>query len=372
MNRLEELIRDAFTAHEREAPDPANLLADLHSRDDRSRGKDRIMARIAPAVYVALIIGIALYGAVYLAGRSQRAAEPPPAGPAVPEGMKPVSFHGVQVFVPASWPISPERSECDRPTSDFVELPFGAVTSIGCFPKPSLAAVTAVRFDTADSPRGQQRATVATEAVIVDGHTGRRGAGVAKGETTEMAVLVLPDPGVVISVASPDEATAQRILDSTRVVPVDSYGCVDHVEPLTPAGASERSGAGSQLVPGEPISGAVCLYGGSWLAHSVRLSNEQMGNLRSILNALPPGVSQPGEGFSATEEACREEQANGYIVTFGYASGPRLDVYVHIGGCADLSASNGSRTTKINAPLVTFLADVAHYVGGFPDPHELR
>ena len=85
--------------------------------------------------------------------------------------------------------------------------------------------------------------------------------------------------------------------------------------------------------------------------------------LVTVLNALPPGTSQPAGAYFQAAETCPAELRRGFVLQFGYADGGAAVVSVRIGGCADLSASNGVRTTKITEELRRFLSERAGYDG---------
>ena len=294
---------------------------------------------------------------------------PPTTGspPAIPHGMQPISFHGMQLFVPASWPK--HNTDCGIPISDTAIIEIGFEET--CYFSPHPRGLTVLRLTTSDTPEGRARAMVATDPVVVDGRPARRGVGVPPGEVTRLDVLVVPTVGVVASVEAPDLRISHRILDTARVVPIDSYGCTDKVTSLRPSAPSRRTGAERELVPGDPSTAAICFYTGNWLGGSVRLSETQMRELGRTLNALPQGVSFPGSGSPDRPAECLADSQRGYIARFGFRSGPDLDVYIHISGCNGLSASNGPRTTKIDAHLVTLLS-IAGYDGSFPDPTKLQ
>jgi len=263
-----------------------------------------------------------------------------------------------------------------------------------CGRAPSARGTTVVAFDSLLSrirgprpPGGQPVVRLATRSVTVGGYRGREGEGT--GHSTAVAnelggegfldrlgpvhyaVLVLPRPGVVLTVIAPRLATAERIVSTARVVmEADSNGCAARVSRLSPAGPSLRRGSLAQLVPDTPQAVSVCRYAYDWLNRSRKLTNASTSRLQSLLNALAPGVS-----VGTMEEVpsdCRQDLHRGFIAQFTYASGPPVDVYIHIGGCAALSATNGSRTTQLDALLVNFLTDTMGYDSGFADPNDLR
>jgi hypothetical protein len=359
MSRLEDVVRESLISHEEYLPDGVSLLHAVRRRSARRRRRTWGAAAVALAA-VATTAGVLLTrpGPTTMLSTS--------VGRGVPAGTQPVSFHGVEVFVPEVWKLNDAR--CGTPQHDTVMVEDGGGDLFCLVPQPK--GLTVVRLATTDSFSGRSRAAVATQPVTVDGKPALRGRGKPAGGTSaELAVLVLPDPGVVISVESPDPALAGQLLDSTRVSPMDTAGCVDRLSSLHPR---STDGAASALVPGTPTNASICRYSAGWLLRSSALSTTPSQQLVGILNALPTGVSQPGPGVGQDPGTCEQDAQRGFVVPFTYSDDTIVKVYVHIGGCKDLSASNGARTTKINEPLVTFLTSAVGYDGGFPNPRELR
>jgi len=286
---------------------------------------------------------------------------------AVPVGMQPVSYHGIEMFVPAAW--TPNDENCGTPLHDTVLI--GDGYDADCL-QPQPPGLTVVRLMSVDSLLGKQSARIATTPATIDGKPARKGTGTPAHSATPIAVLAVPSLGVVVSVESPASATTQSLLASAHIVSVDAFGCRSEVQTLLASDKSPRPGAAQSLVPPTPTNATICRYANEWLARSVLVSPQQLGKLVSILNTLPAGISQPGPGFAEDPQDCNADTRRGFIIQLGYATQPGVKVFVHIGGCHDLSASNGSRTTKINNELATFLVGLAGYDAGFPDPNTLR
>lgn len=210
VERMEDLVRETLAAHQAQAPDGTGLLDAVAQGTARRRRRGWLAVGAAAAAVTALIAGVVT---VTSAGRPVTGALAP-TGPGVPADAQAVTVHGVEVFVPATWKIN--KTRCGTPTEDTVIFDDGsAITSCAVRQPPGL---TVVRLDSADGYPGRLRSAVATQPVTVDGHSGRRGSGTPAGTHTRLAVLVLPDSNMVVSVESPDPAVARRILDSTRVV----------------------------------------------------------------------------------------------------------------------------------------------------------
>jgi hypothetical protein len=297
-----------------------------------------------------------------------RTASSPSAAPfAVPKGKQAIDFHGLQILVQATWSIN-AYNQCGVPNHDTVLVPIGAHAFVGCSPEPSAAPYTVAEFTTPESERGKQLSPIATEKTTLDGKFGRRGTGLLRIEHMRYTVLLFTDPGVVLAIHSPSDATVRDIISTAHIVTTDVIGCQSHPSSLDPPVTSKRSGARSEVIPGEPISAIGCAYEAGWIARSRVLTAGELAKLRQLMNSLPTGVSHAPPG-SESEDACREDLGAGFIIHFHYRSGPDLDVFARIRGCSDLSASNGSRTVKMDANLAGLLTDIEGG-GAFPGSFE--
>lgn len=364
MSDLASLVRDALAAHEQAAPGGAGLLDAVRQRRTRRRRRAWTGATIVTAaiVAVATLLTVSAHGG----GQTSTVTAPsqPPDPSTIPPGAQAVSYRGIEVFVPAEWKLNDAR--CGTPESSTV-LATGGPTLACDTGGPS--GLTVVRLAT--TPDGFVEG-INTHPTTVDGQPARRGSGIpTNGGATVKYVLILPGPGVVVSVESPNASTANHLLDAVRITPVDLNGCVDRVTTLV-APPRGRADAAAVLVPGSPIRATVCSYSDFRVTDSAPVSASGLPQLIGTLNALPVGLSYPGPGFGGSPAVCTEDLRNGFIVHFSYATGPQLDVYVHIGDCTTLSASNGARTTKIDAALINTLLDVAGSIDGFADPSTLR
>jgi hypothetical protein len=334
----------------------------------------------AAAIATAAVVAVIALSVAVISGAS-RGSKPPatqssaptttrPTPPAVPAGMRLVSFHGIEVLVPSAWRGG---SVCGIPQANTVIVENGAHTQCLVDEPHGLMVVRLAAI----SPRLPN--TIPTQPVSIDGHRARRGTGTIQviervpgtlrsvQFPERIAVLLVPEIGVDVSVQGPDTKAAARVLDSIHVVAVDAWGCEQHLTSLTPSTPSTRPGARDLLVPASTTKATICRYSDNWLIDSVPLPTNQMTRLVAVLNALPAGVSQPGGGnFGEVPQACAEDTRRGFVAQFTYPTGTLLLVYTHIGGCKTLYASNGSRTTKINNPLIDILTSDAGYDGGIP------
>ncbi len=364
MSRLEALISDTLVAHEGDAPEGANLVGDVRARAAHHRAGQWGAAGLAAAAVILVILGVA---AVMPAGGNGRSRSPVAALSGTLT--QSVSYHGVEVRVPASWRVNDTR--CGTPMHDTVLIEDGSPTTLcGVLRPPD--HLTVVRLTRIDSPEGLARARVANIAATVTGRPAMRGTGTPAGGEKRLDVLVLPTAGVVVSVEAPNPATAQRLLATARLVHIDDLGCLDRVTSRMKTVINHRFGGPDPLVPGRPSQATICRYSGDWLARSVRLAPDDLAKLVSIFNSLPPGVSQPGPEFSEIPNLCAQDVHRMFLIRFDYPAGSPVVVVARIGGCKDLSARSRTRTSKINGALVKFLISAAGYDGGYPDPRNLR
>jgi len=360
MNRLDNLVRDTLAARHYDGPDGRALLDAVHRRGARRRRARLGGLATAAAVIVAAAIAVPLT----VGGSGGSPSEVTATEPAVPAGMQAVSSHGVEFFVPQAWKINDTR--CATPIHDTAIVEYGLAVRLCAFPQPP--GLTVARIGAVDTPHGKEIAALATTATTVGGQPARRGVGTDPVTHAPLAVLVLPGPGVVVSVQSPDPAASQRILDSVRLAGVDAYGCPARAVSLDPPAASDRPGAARALVPGRPTGASVCRYSADRLVRSAALTRAELDRLAAILNALPAGPGQPANGGGEDAAHCAQDAHRGFVVHVRYARGPALTVTIRIGGCDRVWASNGSRTTEIDEPLVSFLGTHFGYDGGIAYP----
>lgn len=191
-----------------------------------------------------MLVAVLLAGAVGLLRlRSGAAAGPQGASPA-----KPVSFHGVQVLVPASWPLN--ATKCGTPIRDTVIVGQGVVPLCLLTPTPTVSVVELVPL--AQAQAGGQ-AAVASRAIRLAGHPVRRGEDRLADDRARV-VLVIPDLEVAVIATSRDAALARRIVASATIRPVDAAGCHDRLARLRP-GRPARHGTAARLVPASPTLG---------------------------------------------------------------------------------------------------------------------
>jgi hypothetical protein len=283
-----------------------------------------------------------------------------------------LGFHGLQIAVPARWRLEDQR--CGAAQADTVLYPDLAFQL--CF-LGSAPNITVVNFLDAKTKADLYWGSAALQTVAALQNVTDQGQNVSVGwlaasrQSPRLLVLYASEVGAAVTIQSPSTATAERIMSSVRLVSVDADGCPSKVSDLRPAGPSPLPGASRDLVPGSPTGVALCRYDSLWLAESAHDSGRALSTLVTTLNAMKPGTSRGGGYDAAKEEGvCTQLTEQGFLLSFSYPTGAWERVFVHIDGCGQLSATNGSRSGQITWPIVTALVDA---VGSepFPDPSEL-
>ncbi len=334
---LGDAVRTAVRAHvDAEPVDPSALLTGVLSR----RATRRWVAPVAAAAAVALVAG----GAVLVRPSSPA---PAPVAPAVPVGLQAVSWHGVQVLVPAAWRLDDLR--CSSAQSDTVLRPGARLACLA----PQAPGLTVVEFeglpDEQDARyRSVQEARYASMPVDLGGTAARRGAVPEPlgGQPGPRAVLVVPSLQVVVTVTAPSLAAADALLDTATVVEVDANGCRSRVASTRPAGPASRDGADERLLPGAPTSVSVCRYGRGRLDDSRRLSPDAVTALQTRLDGLPTGRSDRVPVGSIAADLCPAIDDDGVLLDAAYRRGPGVQVWVRDQACTDRSTTNGSAVRR--------------------------
>lgn len=323
--------------------DPVLLLRGVQARQQgrtaRWRTGGAALAAAAAVTAVALVVPV-------LKDR------PPPAEqatvPTVPAGKQAVSWHGVEVLVPAEWTIG--DVQCSSPASDTVLRPG---IRLGCLGR-TIPGLTVVEFhELTEDPRtlGAQLAETATNPVEVSGVPALRGTAPLPDEPGVQSVLVVPSEQVVVTVRSPDPARVEALLEDVRVVAVDAAGCRSRLPAAQPAGPSERAGAEAALVPGQPTAASLCEYSGLRLVASRRLEQEQVRALQRRLDGLPTGVSGRVPPDEIAADYCKRIDVDVQLLDVAYDQGPPVQVFVKPQGCTERSPTNGSTTRRLTAEL---------------------
>jgi hypothetical protein len=348
MDRLEELVRDTLTEHAERAPRVAALLS-RDRRHGRRAATRWAAAGLAAAAVVAVAVGVTVIRhhstATAPATTSTGAATPEP----IPAGQKAISYHGIEVLVPASLPIV--NFECGPPDRSDVLLDGGLIVSCqslggnGKSP-PGLTTVSLSPIVAASTPLSSAQPLVQTVATV-DGHPALIGFGavaVSPGDVT--GVLRIPDQSVSIAVTTPSKAATEAILHTVRVIAVDRLGCRSHLTSITPTGNPPAA----DLVPGSPVSAVTCQYRvgdyddtyNLWLLQSSMLSASTTAHVAALINGLPPhGAARvPPSGIH-------------FLITFTYADGSTrtIDALVDTEGAARVVTDGNRSVVDVNGAL---------------------
>ena len=331
---LSESVRTSVESAVRAEPiDGVLLLQRVTARRSRARWSTAGLALASVTAVLAVAVGVPL-----LIGEPAQEVALTPA--TVPPGQQAVSWHGVQVFVPEGWRIGDLR--CHEPQSDTVIVP-GARDDCGTALVPGL---TVVEFTAgADSVAGSRE-------VEVSGQSGRRGTVPLTEEPGVLAVLVLPDLDVTVSVRSPDAGTAEALLDTAQVVEVDARGCASTLPATTPS-APDVVGASERVLPGDPVRVILCEYGDLRLERSGTLPAEQVRAFQAALDAASVGTSPSRSGISVLPEVCPDYDRAPLVVQAEYADGSRLQIFTRLNSCTGPDPTNGARQVVVDPDVLT-------------------
>ena len=402
MSSLEDVVRDSLEDHAREAPSGASLLEAVHRQAAQTRRRRTVLPYALGAAVVAASVAVvassmtapeqAAAPATQQPTESAQPTEPTeptepqptelpwPRVDGVPEGLQAFSFHGLEVLVPAAW--EHDDTSCGTPMADtiIVGSPPAAACAVDGPDDLTIVRIDAIGPDWQEFHLDAYHVSDATQPALLDGQPVLRGTvppqplastdledSLAMGWTPRepffTEVLVLPEQQVVISVESPDAEEALALIATTRIVPVDSHGCVDRYEPLEVSATHPE--AAEILVPGTPTAATLCRYYDGGLARSADLSTGEMEELISVLNGLTPGVGRADPVEIAGGLEC-DYVAEGIIVQFQYPADEQLDVLVRVDSCDYLAASNGAREGIVTRQLFSRLGRVVGYSGGLP------
>lgn len=321
--------------------DPAALLRAVEGRQRRLARRTRWGSAGAVAASVAAVVAVALVVPVVRGATSTPAVQPSPSTtPAVPAGKQAVSWHGVQLFVPAEWTL--DDAICGTPQRDTVLRP----GPVDLCRMPSVLGLTVVQFSPLTGTEfSTAPATAAKTPVDLAGTAARRGSRTNIGE--RYAVLVVPNLQVVVTVSAPTLAEADELLDTAGIVDVDANGCRSRLDSSRAQDLSGREDAAQQLLPGAPTDVSVCRYEELRLEESRRLEPSTIAATQRALDALPTGRSGRRPPEEIAEAYCRSIDDNVTTLDASYAEGPDLTVFLRDQACTDRSPTNGTVTRKL-------------------------
>jgi hypothetical protein len=352
------------------APPPTKKLSlDGLLREARERrGRRRRLGGVAVAV-LALVAVAGATLAVAWPGSPEGdreaslipATSPAPASPgslSVPAGSQAISFHGLQLYVPAGW----KRGDayCGVPQTNTVIIEDdGPVNS--CLPRPR-NGLTVVWLTRLSGVPGQRYASHANTVEDLGGLTARTGylpGGTARG-TGGRYLLVVPARDAVVSVSAPTAAQAEAILRTARPANVDAFGCPARSSLTGSVSPGLVDAAKDRLIPGRPTTATVCTYSRGWLAYAGRTA---AGPLVGVLNALPAGSLPPSD--NPTSSFCRMTDAQGKAITLklSYADGSEVTLVVRYAACTRASITNGVRESKTSPAVLSLIPADGYDVG---------
>lgn len=226
------------------------------------------------AFAVASTVGMAGCGSV----TGERKPVGPPAGvhPALtaPAGERVVTFRGLALDVPASWPTV--TAGCGA--TDHAAVIFGGNLRFGC---PSQHGPTRPdRFDTVVLS-GPRPGSSPGRPTTVAGLAATRSETATDGRTR--VDVDIPSTGAELIFDVADPRTADRILATARQIEADTLGCPT----LPPSDAPTVSGGpgdGRPVVSPTPTAGAVCTYEGGRLEQSAPVTGKDLGLLVAAVN----------------------------------------------------------------------------------------
>lgn len=334
MTPLADLIRETLTERSEAAPQDAALLESVRHGIKRAR----LRRALGASTTTLALVGMMVAAGISISSHSDRPSQVALGSGDVPPGMQAVSFRGVELLVPADWPL--DATKCGTPIDNTVlsAMP-GQVTPLCLYPQPP--GLTVVRLQRGDSYPAKEAERLANQPVDLDGHEAFRGTGVLTDYQGPVTVLVVPSQNVVAVIESSKPELAQRILDSARIVTTDAVGCPTR---RSTSSVVQYSAADGKLVPGQPQAAAVCRYGDGWLVRSASLSPTEASTLAAQLNALPKKTS-----FSV--RSCPRAIQSSYMVRFDIGADRALNIELQ-NNCFELTAARSGLIRQ--ADLQTF------------------
>jgi len=282
--------------------DAAGPLPQVEHSSRVTRGRGPVLAAAAAVAVLTAGTVAAVQGFTPGAtGPASSAAAAPPVAP----GWQRISSLGMEVDVPASWPMNPWDG-CEPVPATAVYR--GQRTVRGC--GSDGAVVSSLTIEQAGAP--PTTAAAAGDSVPAPSPTSAPvertvGRGVratvqeaaGPGGRTEIWVTV-PERRVRAVITGTDRRLLERILATVNVVNVDSAGCsVDQ----PPAPDWDRPADGPGVSVGAPVAAAVCAYHGGVLSASATLRGQAVRTLAAAVDRAPAGtVARPPTGTCTLDE----------------------------------------------------------------------
>jgi hypothetical protein len=340
----DDLLGETFAEYADRAPTATGLAAEVRRRAARNRRQSWAIVGAAAAGVAALAVAAAAFVPGHLTRR-------PVAGPYPPPYTQRVYGHGIEAYVPAEWPV--DAQACGTPLRDTV-LTHGNGSFCLVIEPPALTVAHLLTDDAWDSA-AKSMTDLHTRDSALSGHralfvTARTKP--LRGEAVrDVSAVVVPDLRAAFWVVSPDADVAARMAATVRVVDVHWQGCAPSIASPYAAGLPARAQARAEMVPAGVVSARACNYDASdeiyaWHA----MTPAEISDLRRVLNTLPPGFGDPP---ARENKQCENDELSPLVVTFQYASGPDVVVYVNLYGCEQLGATNGAVKGGYDGALIT-------------------
>ena len=280
MNPLETMIRDTLVEEAAHAPSSEGLADAVHAADRRRR-RARYGALGAVAAVCAGAVALSLV---------HSASTPLPGADNGGRWTRAIGYRGIVLNVPQGIAV---RNACPPPVGSYVlavdpdlaDLCPAIESPVGRPGRPVRVVLAPGSYPVGPSASPPLRLPL--HPISVDGRHGSIGYGHLRGDSGTSGVLILPNPGVEVSVTAPDADIVHRILDSVRVSAVGPLGCAQRITRDRPANP-----VASELVAGGPVAATVCDYvreasGGQWLLGSRSVPGRLLPRLVRLIDGLP-------------------------------------------------------------------------------------
>lgn len=301
--------------------------------------------RLAACAGVALVVALAGCGTQSVAAPTLRS------GPTAPPGEQVVSYHGIQIFVPASWyPYSPhpELLACGDDQRDKYVIEDGGGTPTCLYTRDPTVTIARL-YPLDEREEGIRQLTAhATTRTEVDGHEAWMGSYSSGGLTT--VVEYVPDQRALLTIEGPNRELSERIRSSLAVIEVDANGCRSHI-------TAEPEPSGADI--SKPTAVQLCRYTDGWLSQSARLTGE-------AATAFAAELAHDRPPVRSTALPCEDSVSRPIAVTLSAGSAVQTLV-AHVNGCYP-SVDFPDRKLGLDRALFLQLVRNVEYNGGVMYP----
>jgi hypothetical protein len=280
----------------------------------------------------------------------------------VPAGWRVESSVGVEVAVPADWVVNDYGcGMTDRSTI----VRNGGQSPLACAtPEPATKQLAAIehRFMTQYGHSGSDLYPgLAERNVMINGISGTRAEGNLD-DGRHAGWIWLPARQVAVLVKTRNPATTRQILDSVRLVDVDSAGCETHRPEPTPPSRGSRS----TFVNPNPTAISICHYGSRpWgsdtpadlLDASTKITGVDARHLAALLNAAPVGANP-----DAPAHQCRENLPvlADVVLHLWDNDGTGNSVWIAYASCTQRGLYNGASRAQMSHTILQLIRREVH------------